>query len=456
MLENLRNYIDTHVLFQKKTPILVACSGGMDSMCLLSLLMEGKFENISVAHCNFGLRAEASDGDETFVKAFCEKHQLPFYSVRFDTAEFANAHQLSTQMAARQLRYEWLEKVRKETGAHLIVTAHHADDQAETILFNIIQGTGIRGLKGMLPKQGVIVRPMLEIERTAIKEYVLSNQIAFREDSSNASTKYRRNFIRHEIMPLLTQLNPAVQQTLGAFARKMKESEILMQQEVERIRKKTLLPWKIGYKLLTTYLQEHPASSTLFYEILNPFGFSADQVKEMMDTISGIKSNSLSGQQFLSTSHQIFADKKALYILPLESEKTEILRFEKWPGQIIFNEYKIDVRQQPIHEVNMQRNARYAYLDADLVKFPITIRYAQTADYFYPLGMGKAKNSEKPGKKKLSKFFKDIKLPLAERAFTPVIFGGEALLWVLGHRTDDRFKISESTKNVICLVITKQ
>lgn len=454
MLENLQSYIKTHVLFQNKTPILVACSGGMDSMCLLSLLLEAKYENISVAHCNFGLRAEESDGDEIFVKEFCSKHQLPFHSIRFDTLEFANTHQISTQMAARQLRYEWLEKVRKEIGAHQIVTAHHADDQAETILFNIIQGTGIRGLKGMLPKKGVIVRPMLNIERAAIQEYVLLNQIPFREDSSNASTKYKRNFIRHEIMPLLTRLNPATQRTLGEFSQKMIESEFLMLKEVERIRKKTLLPWKNGFRLLTTYLLEHPASNTLFFELLTPFGFSADQVNEILKTLSGTKSNSLSGQQFLSETHRIIADKKAVYILTLKNEKTEILQFEKWPGQIIFNEYKIDVRQQPIHEVNMQRNTRYAYFDAEKIDFPITIRYAQTADYFYPLG--KAKNSEKPGKKKLSKFFKDIKLPLAEREFTPVLFFGEKLAWVIGHRTDERFKISETTKNVVCLVITKQ
>lgn len=455
MLDIAKKALTSSRLFNKSTPLLIACSGGRDSMALLQAFILADFSQIEVAHCNFQLRDEESDGDEIFLQDFCKKLNIPFHTIRFETSSFAKENGVSTQMAARTLRYEWLEKIRKENNLHLIVTAHHQDDLAETILLQLIQGTGIHGLKGMQAKNDKIVRPLLHISREEINQYIDQHEIPFREDSSNNSTYYKRNFIRHEISPLLQKINSKYLQELSDFSQRMQETEFLFNEQVNKIRKKVLADWKEGHQLYLTYLLNHPACDTLFHEILTPFGLSKEQIKELLLTAKGLKKENASGQTFYSATHRMVMDKKSLFILPLENELTSLVTYDKWPNQIIFNEYKIDVRLQPISKVNMHQSSRHAYLDADKIDFPIQIRYPETGDYFYPFGLGKAKNSEKAGKKKLSKFFKDIKLSVAERERTPVIKSGEKVIWVVNHRIDDRFKVTEATKNVVVLLITK-
>ncbi len=455
MLDNVKNALISSNLFNKSTSLLIACSGGRDSMALLHAFVSAEFSKIEVAHCNFQLRNEESDGDEIFIRDYCQKHNIPFHTVRFETSVFAKENSVSTQMAARTLRYEWLETVRKERQLHLIAVAHHQDDQVETILLQLIQGTGIHGLKGMLAKNDKIVRPFLNISRQEINQYVEENKISYREDSSNNSTYYKRNFVRHEISPLLKKINSNYLQELSEFSQRMQESEFLFNEQVEKIRKKVLVPWKEGYQLYLTYLLNHPACNTLFHEMLTPFGLGKEQIKELLLTAKGLKKENASGQTFYSGTHRMIMDKKSLFILPLENELTSLLTYDKWPNQIIFNDYKIDVRLQPVSKVNMHQSSRHAYLDADKINFPIQIRFPETGDYFYPFGLGKAKNAEKAGKKKLSKFFKDIKLSVAERERIPVIKSGERILWIVNHRIDDRYKVTESTKNVVVLLITK-
>lgn len=438
-----------------KTPLLVACSGGRDSMALLYALQKLQFQHIEVGHCNFQLRGQEADEDQKHVEDFCAKHQLSFHTIRFDTKQKAQEAGVSTQMIARSLRYEWLEKIRKESNLHFIVVAHHQDDQVETILLQLIQGTGIHGLKGMQAKNDKIVRPLLEVSREQINEYVQINGIAFRDDSSNDSTYYKRNFIRHEIAPLLSKINTNYLQELSDFGQRMAETEFLFNEQVQKIRKKVLKDWKEGHQLYFEYLLQHPACDTLFHELLTPFGLSKDQIKEVLQTVKGLKKKNPSGQTFYSEQYRFILDKKSIFILPQAVEISSIQTYDQWPGQIIFNELKIDVRLQPIAKVNMHQSPRHAYLDADKIDFPIQIRYPETGDYFYPFGLGKAKNPEKAGKKKLSKFFKDIKLSVAERERTPVIKSGEKVLWVVNHRIDDRFKVTENTKNVVVLLITK-
>lgn len=442
-------------IINKGTPVLLACSGGRDSMSLLHLLIQEGFGQLRVAHCNFKLRGEESDGDQELVESYCGQHQIPFHFKSFETKEYAESRGISIQMAARALRYEWLESLRKELKLDLILTAHHADDLAETILFQLAQGTGIAGMKGMAQKNEAIFRPFLYVSGQDIIQYSEQFQVPFREDSSNATTKYKRNFIRQEIVPKLKSINSQFIEEISGFSQRMADTEVLMQQQVSRIRSKALEPWKHGYRLHLRYLRQHPAWRTLLFELLQPFGCSPGMVEEIQALCSGEKKENASGQCFLSKTHRLVFDEKTVYILPLDTVREELLHFDRWPHQIVFNEYKIDVRRQPIHEVNMKQHPRYAYFDAKAIKLPISIRYPKTGDYFYPFGMGKAKNPDKTGKKKLSKFFKDIKLPLAEREATPLLFSGERLAWVVGQRMDDRFKISDTTKDVICLVITR-
>ncbi|MCO5232803.1 MAG: tRNA lysidine(34) synthetase TilS [Chitinophagales bacterium] len=452
---DLQNAIVSFKWFSKSTPILVACSGGRDSMALLHALHQLEYKFIEVAHCNFQLRGEESDGDQSFIEAYCKNINVPFHTIKFDTKVFAKQEGVSTQMAARTLRYEWMEKIRIKHGLHLILVAHHQDDQYETILLNLINGTGIHGLKGMLDKNDKILRPLLNVSREQIDLYIQEHQIAFREDSSNATSHYKRNLIRHQISPLIAQLNPNYLQEFSDFSQRMREAEYVFNEYIDRIRKKVMQPWKEGYQIFFTYLLNHPSCDTLFYELLSPYSFGKEQVKEILSTVKGLKKENASGQTFLSSTSRIILDKKSIYILPLNFELTSFITFDKWPQQIIFNECKIDVRICPIGKLNIRQSSKYAYLDADKIEFPIKIRFAEAGDYFYPFGMGKKQNPDKVGKKKLSKFFKDEQIPLAERERTPILFCKEKVFWVLPYRIDDRFKVTEHTKNVVVLTVIK-
>lgn len=417
-------------------------------MALLDVLLTADCTRLEVAHVNFKLRGEESDGDETFVQAYCQQKQLPFHVAHFDTRQYAEDNGLSIQMAARALRYDWLEHVRKAQQLHLIATAHHQDDQAETILFQILQGTGLEGLKGMTSKNGAIIRPLLHVSRKEIEAYILEKGLQYRDDSSNDSTYYKRNFIRHEVMPLLEQINPSIKATLDNFGERMRQTNILFQEQVDRIRRKMLQPWKDGHRLYLTYILQHPSADTLLFELLKDFGVSSKQSADIMQTLTGKKQQNASGQVFLTADYRLITDDRSVFILPLVTERTQRLVWEIMPSKMVFNEYELSCRKVPIQELNMKTSARYAYLDAAKLNKPLMIRYPETGDYFYPMGMGKAQNVEKPGKKKLSKFFKDIKLSVAERELTPVLFCGEQLVWVIGHRIDDRFKVTDNTKEV--------
>lgn len=440
-------------LFNKSTPLLIACSGGRDSMVLLSSFIHCEFDNIHVAHCNFKLRNDASDKDQKLVKDFCSAHNISFHTIDFETSKFAKEHGISTQMAARELRYNWLEEIRLKHQLHLIISAHHRDDQVETVLLQLIQGTGIRGLKGMLHKNDKIVRPLLSISRDEINQYAEEFQVPYRDDSSNESNDYKRNFIRNKISPLLKEINNNYSQEIYDFTQRIQESIIIYDAQIDKIRKKVLVPWKEGQQLYFTYLLHHPACDTLFYELLSPFNLNKEQVKEVAITAKGLKRKNASGQNFYSKSHRLVMDKKSIFILPLDTPLTSIVAYDKWPNKIIFNEYKIDIDIKPIRKAHINKSNRYAFIDADKVEFPILIRYPEVGDYFYPYGMGKQQNPDKVGKKKLSKYFKDEKISLAERERTPILFSNQRAVWLVHHRIDDRFKVTEDTKNVVQLSI---
>ena len=254
MQQRTQTYIQQYNLANLGTPILLACSGGVDSMVLLDVLLKLNYK-ISIAHCNFQLRGEDSMGDEQFLREFAETHTLPFYTVRFETKAYKKANRQSTQMAARELRYEWLEKIRKENQLHFVATAHHLDDQLETILLNIAKGTGIKGLSGMQPKNGYIIRPFLEISKHDILKYSNDNKIVFREDISNASDDYQRNQLRHHVVPIMHQINPALYQTSMDFIHRMNDYEILVNEQLKSIKKEciSLSRHNLTYKAIKNF-----------------------------------------------------------------------------------------------------------------------------------------------------------------------------------------------------------
>ncbi|MCC6516569.1 MAG: tRNA lysidine(34) synthetase TilS [Chitinophagales bacterium] len=445
MLQHIQENITHNNLANTGTSILVACSGGIDSMVLCDVLLRLNFK-IAIAHCNFQLRGEESNADEKFVAQFAKQHQLEFHSIKFDTTSYKKNNAISTQMAARELRYNWFEQIRKEYKYHSIATAHHLDDQVETLLLNIAKGTGIKGLTGIPAKNGYIIRPLLKISKQEILDYATLNKIAFREDSSNASDDYQRNLIRHHITPYLAKINPAFYNSIDEFIGRMNDYQTLTNQQIESIKKKCVSEKNGNIEIKLGYIKAHIAGATILFHLIKEFGFNIDVVQNILKVKE-------SGKQFFSETHRIIIDRKSLFIAAEKSERESIIILEKIPSQIIFNNYKIQCTTIPIQEVNIKTSNRYAYFDADKIELPLIIRYAKEADYFYPLGLSKPKTPGKAGKKKLSKYFKDEKFTLLEKENTPIIFSGEKVIYLVKHRIDDRFKISEKTKNVLKMVI---
>jgi tRNA(Ile)-lysidine synthase len=445
MINKIQTYIQHHNLANSGTSILVACSGGVDSMVLVDVLLKLNY-NVSLAHCNFQLRGKESDADEKFLHDFAMKHNIPFYTIKFDTKGYKQNKDVSTQMAARELRYNWFEQIRKENGYHSIAVAHHLDDQLETILLNITKGTGIKGLTGMQPKNGYIIRPLLEISKQKILDYAKENNVAFREDSSNASDDYQRNLIRHQVVPQLEKINPALHETATAFIHRMNDYEGLVDAQLLSIKKKCYSEKDGITEIKMGFIKAHKAGQTILFHLLRDFGFNSDVVKNVLDVNE-------TGKQFFSESHRAVTDRKSLFIVPKNVEKENYLSFDSFPKQIVFNNYKIQCTLVPIQELNIKPSDRYAYFDADKMEFPLLVRYYKEGDYFYPFGMSKPKTPGKVGKKKLSKYFKDEKFSLLDKENTAVLFSGEKLIWLVGHRIDDRFKVTEKTKSVLKMLI---
>jgi len=454
MTSKVQTYIQQHNLANSGTSILVACSGGVDSMVLVDVLLKLNY-NISLAHCNFQLRGKESDADELFLHDFAMQHNLPFYSVKFDTKAYKQKKDVSTQMAARALRYDWFEKIRKENHYHCIATAHHLDDQLETILLNITKGTGIKGLTGMQAKNGYIIRPLLEVSKKDILDYAVQHEIAYREDSSNATDDYQRNLIRHHVVPQLQKINPALHATAVQFINRMNAYDILVEQQLLSVRKKCYSEKNGIAEIKMGFIQTHPAGETILFHLLKGFGFHSDVVQQLYQSLKAA-GNPQSGKQFFSETHRMVLDRKNLLVVPKGGERENYLSFDAIPDKIIFNNYKIQCSLVPVTELNIKPSARYAYFDADKIAFPLMIRYAKEGDYFYPFGMSKPKTPGKVGKKKLSKYFKDEKCSLLDKENVPVLFSQEKLIWLVNHRIDDRFKVSDTTKSVLKMLVVDE
>lgn len=451
MVNKVKKHIQKYKLLTTGAPILLACSGGRDSMFALDILTTLGY-TIGVAHCNFKLRGKESDREEEFVKNYCQNLNISFFATPFDTEEYAKFHKVSTQMAARELRYEWLEKIRKENNYHQIVTAHHLNDNAETILINMTNGSGIEGLKGIPPKNGHIVRPFLPVTREEIDTYISERNIPFCDDSSNNSDKYERNFIRHHVINPLKEKKPNFLHAMEQMGKILEEQTLIYKEKIKDYKKK-LVKNHIHYDTIQwDLLSKHPAGNTLFYEIMCDYNFSSNQCKDIFENLK----DALSGSQFHSDSHTICKDRNLIFIQPKESTNQKIASFDHLPKQIIFNNFKIKLSTLPINELNIKTSDKYAYFDLSKIQFPLIIRYWKDGDYFYPFGLKKPK-SDKPGKKKVAKYFKDEKISVADKELIPLLFSGQQLIWLVGNRIDHRFAITEKTQNVLkCQIIDSQ
>ena len=441
MLKPFRSYIEQQKLFSSKEKILLTVSGGIDSvvMCELFHLAGLKF---GIAHCNFQLRAKESDGDEAFVKALAKKHKVEFHSIKFDTSAFAKKNKLSTQIAARQLRYTWFEEIKNEFKYKYIATAHHQDDSIETFLINIIRGTGISGLHGILPKQRNIIRPLLFTNKNGIIAYIKKHKLNYREDSSNASDKYVRNKIRHQVIPLLRELNPSLGNTIANNISHLRDVENIYKNEIENKRSKIVT----GNTISIESLKKLNPIATYLFEFLKPFHFNAATVEEIVSAL-----DAESGKQFFSDTHRLIKDREFL-ILEVRSQKlgvrSQTIKVTKGQKEIIVDGLKLNLKKTsklstfnlPEVQAGFQLSTNIAQLDYDKLKFPLEIRKWQKGDTFYPLGM--------KGKKKLSDFFIDKKLSIDQKENTWLLTSTGTIVWLIGQRIDDRFKVTDTTKNI--------
>ncbi len=436
MTERFKGYIDKQKLFLPTDGIIAAVSGGVDSVVMLDLFVKSGFKRVVVAHCNFNLRGEESDGDEAFVRKLAGKYGLEVYVKSFDTQDYAKDKGVSIQMAARELRYGWFEELRQELGFDYIAVAHNKDDVAETVILNLVRGTGLAGLGGIKSKNGKIVRPVLFLTREEILRYAAENNLAFREDSSNASVKYKRNFVRHKVLPLLKELNPAVVDTLFSHTALYRGlAGLLNELTAEKI--KPYLSREAGADCIDkAVLGETDYPVELLFSFVEGFGFSYTDAGNMQEAKTGAKFISPKGFVAYVGREKICVE---------ESSSDDDDRVYVWksidelPGDLPF-----DIKAEVIspQEVKFDKGGKTVYFDLEKIKFPLYFRKWQHGDYFYPLGMN--------GKKKLSDFLIDIKIDRVQKEKIYVLTdSSDNILWVVPYRINDKYKISKNTKNVI-------
>ena len=421
----------------KNCNLVLAVSGGVDSVVMVDLVFNAGF-SFSIAHCNFQLRGEESERDEGFVRSLGEKYGVDVLARRFETTQHAAQQKTGIQETARDLRYEWFNELLANGGSvnKVLLTAHHADDNVETVLFNIFRGTGVSGLHGILPKQGNIIRPLLFASRANILAYAKQRKLDWVEDSSNESSRYSRNYIRHEVLPILKQIFPAITENIRNSIDRWREGEELYRQAIEMHKTKLCEARKSEVHIPVLKLQKVSPLKTIVFEIIKDFGFSSLQTEEVIALL-----DSESGKYVASHSHRVVRNRNWLIITPNKTEGAENILIEEHDNKIRFPEGEVTIEH--IEILQPSTSVLVATIDAKQVRFPLLLRRWKPGDYFYPLGMRK--------KKKLSRFLIDQKISLPDKERTWVIESNKKIVWVVGHRIDDRFKLTPATKQVLRL-----
>jgi tRNA(Ile)-lysidine synthase len=437
MLDRFSKFISENKLIKENQKILLAVSGGIDSMVMAHLFLRSGIKT-GIAHCNFSLRGDESDMDEKLVRDYAAKNNIPFHSKSFDTKSYAEANKLSVQMAARELRYAWFEEIRNEYKYDLVSVAHNLNDNIETLLINLTRGTGIAGLTGISVRHNFIIRPLLFATRNEIMSYCSAHGVIYREDRTNAETKYIRNKIRHKIMPVLKEINPAIEYTLAETAERISEISSILSEHISEITSK-VSHQKDGTTIFdVNLLKDFRHNKTVIYELFKPFGVTGVMIPDLIKIIDG-----RTGSQVMSPTHRIIKNRMQMIVTPLhEGEDTlyeidSLEDFRKVPEIKSASYFNISTGYM------IPSNSRFACLDTERIKFPVTIRKWKAGDYFYPFGMGK--------RKKLSDYFIDKKYPLTEKEKKLVLLSGDEIVWVIGERIDDRFRITDKTKTVLVL-----
>ncbi|WP_222984307.1 tRNA lysidine(34) synthetase TilS [Flagellimonas meishanensis] len=429
MLTEFQEKIEADFTFLVRGKLLVACSGGVDSVVLAHLCHRIGLD-ISLAHCNFNLRGAESDGDENFVKELGKNLGIDTFSKVFDTLGYLNQHGGSIQMAARTLRYQWFHGLLEKKGFDYLLTAHHADDNLETFLINLSRGTGIEGLMGIPAQNGRIIRPLLRFPRKVIEDYAKGEGLEWREDSSNRDNKYLRNKIRLELVPVLKELHPNFLDNFLTTQTYLEQTRVLADHHLKELKNRLFQPKGDTFIITIGELHKMVPLEAYLYGLFHEYGFTEwDNVKGLLDAMSG--------KEVLSKTHRLLKDRTHLILSPLQSEEDGVYFIHDGES---FVQDPIHLRMEIVPSLG-QATSNTIYLDKEKLNFPLVLRKWQNGDYFYPFGM--------KGKKKLSKFFKDDKVDVISKEKQWLLCSDDEIVWVVGRRADERFKIDAATREIL-------
>ena len=431
MIEQFRKYINDNHLINKGDRILVALSGGVDSMVLAELLRREGY-NISFAHCNFHLRGAESDGDEQFVREYAERVGVKLFVKQFDTLQFVENNKVSVEMAARDLRYAWFDEL-VNSDFDKLALAHHADDQIETFFINLLRGSGIKGLKAMQPCNGMYIRPLLWASREEIKQFAIENGIQWREDSTNSDTVYLRNKIRHDLMPVFDSIKPeAREKILESVNHLSSENQLyreLLKEKISQIETVDGVLHTISKRHFDRPqgVEKSPANIKLqlLFEWIRSFGFSYSQCESIFTALDADP-----GKEFYSNDYQLVIEKESIDIFPKALNAINA-----------FNALKVEKFEKTPNFSLLTSNSNIAQLDYDTLHLPLKTRFWQQGDRFHPLGMH--------GTKLVSDFFNDLSFTTFQKKTTQILVDSDdRIVWIVGYRIDDRFKITDKTKTI--------
>jgi tRNA(Ile)-lysidine synthase len=433
-VKRFTDFIAQNNLFAHGSNVLAAVSGGMDSVIMAHLLKAAGF-NFGIAHCNFQLRGDESLADQQFCNQLAKQLVVPFYTINFDTLKYAADKKVSTQMAARDLRYQWFEQIRQQYGYSVIALAHHQNDAIETILLNLIRGTGIAGLHGILPKSGWLVRPMLFLSRDEIQTLVDENEVAYVEDSSNASVKYARNKIRLEVIPALKALNPGLEQTFENNLEHFRGLELLLQQKVAELKAALFIYRGDEIHIPIAEIKKLEPKRLLLFNLLQDYGFNETTIDDLISAL-----DKHPGRVFETPGFNLLLDRDKLILSKKQNHLLQPSIINVNDRELNYGRYKLNILHDDSPLI-VKNNPMAVSVDADLLIYPLVLRPWQQGDYFYPLGMKTSK--------KLSDFFIGQKIPLHQKNEIPLLVNGNGdIIWIGGYRPDNRYKVNDNTKKV--------
>ncbi len=434
MVNRFQQFIKENNLFDKEQTILLAVSGGIDSMILCDLFLKSNFK-FAIAHCNFHLRGEESNRDERFVREYAKRNNIKIHVKEFDTYSYMKEKGKSMQVSAREMRYKWFNELLKEEGYSYIATGHHIDDSIETFFMNILRGTGIAGLHGILQKVNLVIHPLLFTNRAEIVSYQKSNNLEFVEDSSNATTKYTRNKIRHELIPLVKEIAPNFDKIVSKEIERFRETEVVFRSVINDAKTELLEIENQTVKISIEKLKSYVPQKIFMYEILSDFGFNETTINSIEDALL-----ETSGKQFFSETHRLVKDRDFLLIVKNKPQNINQYLIEESQASV-YSPIVLHMEiLKDLQYVKIPKNKEVAMLDFDKLTFPLILRKWKKGDSFFPYGL--------QGEKKISEFYKNLKYSILDKENQWLLCSGNDIVWVVGQRIDDRYKLTKSTKTI--------